>query len=159
VGVRADGDERVVLLSDGSFVRSRVIIVATGVAYRRLGIDPLERLVGRGVFYGATVSEAPSMHGQDAVVVGGGNSAGQAALHLARYARRVTLLVHGATLASSMSEYLLDEIRSTPNIGVKYRVAVVDGRAADEGLTEVEISHLDTGTTEVLPAAGLFALI
>jgi thioredoxin reductase (NADPH) len=153
------GDEHVLQLSDGSAVRSRSVVVATGVDYRRLGIAGLDDLVGRGVFYGATVSEAPAMAGHAAFVVGGGNSAGQAALHLARYARHVTLLVRTADLESSMSEYLIEQLHSTRNIDVRYRVAVVGGNAVDDALAELEIFHLDEGTTEVISATGLFVFI
>ena len=103
-------------MSDGSVVRGRSVVVATGVDYRRLDVPELEALVGRGVFYGAAVSEAPSMTGQQVYVVGGGNSAGQAALHLARYARQVTLLVRGPSLAASMSDYLIAQLEATRNV-------------------------------------------
>jgi thioredoxin reductase (NADPH) len=159
VGLRIEGDERVVALSDGSIVRSRATVVSSGVDYRRLGIPELERLVGRGVFYGATVSEAPAMAGRAAFVVGGGNSAGQAALHLAKFAQHVTILVRTPTLASSMSEYLIEQIHSARNVDVMYNVAVVGGRAVEDSLAEIEISRLDDQTTEVVPAAGLFVLI
>jgi len=159
VGLRAEGGEQVLTLSDGTSVRSRTTVVATGVAYRRLGIPALEELVGRGVYYGAAVTEAPAMAGRPVFVVGGGNSAGQAALHLAKYARHVTLLVRGTSLAASMSDYLIEQIRSTRNVDIVHRATVVGGTAVDESLTEIEMSHLDQGTTEVVPAAGLFLLI
>ncbi len=100
------GPNRVVTLVDGSTVSARTVIIAAGVDYRRLGIPALERLVGVGVFYGAAGVEAPSLAGEEVYVVGGANSAGQAALHLARFAARVTLLVRGESLAASMSNYL-----------------------------------------------------
>jgi thioredoxin reductase (NADPH) len=115
-----DGDLRTVSMSDGSVIRSRSVVIATGVDYRRLGVPALEGLVGRGVFYGAAVAEAPSMTGTQVYVIGGGNSAGQAALHLARYARHVTLLVRGASLAASMSEYLIAQLDATRNVGIRY---------------------------------------
>src|SRR6516164_3550369 len=114
-------------LSDGSVVTARTVIIATGVAYRRLGIPALEGLQGRGVFYGAAVSEAPAMRGRTVFVAGGGNSAGQAALHLAKWARQVTILVRAASLADSMSDYLIREIDAAPNVDVHYRVQVTDG--------------------------------
>ena len=159
VGLRADGADRVVELSDGGQVRGRSVIVATGVDYRRLDVPELEELIGRGVFYGAAVSEAPAMAGQPVFVVGGGNSAGQAALHLAKYARHVTLLVRGPGLAASMSEYLIDQMRNTRNVSIVHRAAVVGGASVDGCLDSLEIEHLDDGRREVLPAAGLFVLI
>ena len=155
-----DGDLRTVSMSDGSVVRARTVVVATGVDYRRLEVPELERLVGRGVFYGAAVSEAPSMAGEDVVVVGGGNSAGQAALHLAKYARHVTLLVRGPSLAASMSEYLISQLDATRNVTIRYRTAVRGGREADQCLAGLVVGDPDGGgEDEELPAAGLFVLI
>jgi thioredoxin reductase (NADPH) len=159
VGLRVEGAEQVLTLSDGTSVRSRATVVATGVDYRRLAIPALEGLVGRGVYYGAAVTEAPAMAGRPVFVVGGGNSAGQAALHLAKYARHVTLLVRGPSLAASMSDYLIEQIRSTRDVDILFRAAVVGGTAVDGSLAEIEISYLDEGTSEVVPAAGLFLLI
>jgi thioredoxin reductase (NADPH) len=104
VGLRAAGPERVASLSDGSEVASRAVILATGVSYRRLGVAGLEALIGAGVFYGAAASEAQAVKGQEVYVVGGANSAGQAAVHLARYASHVTMLVRGSSLAATMSD-------------------------------------------------------
>lgn len=154
-----DGDVHAVTLSDASTVRARSVIVATGVDYRRLGVPGLEALVGRGVFYGAAVAEAPSMAGQPVCVVGGGNSAGQAALHLARYARHVTLLVRGPSLAASMSDYLIGQLRSTRNVTLRYDTTVVDGREEDGLLAAVTVRETHGSATEVLEAAGLFVLI
>ena len=160
VGLSAGQDgERVLDLSDGTSVRSRATVVATGAAYRRLGIPALEELVGRGVYYGAAVTEAPAVAGQPVFVVGGGNSAGQAALHLAKYARQVTLLVRGPNLAASMSDYLIEQIKGARNVDIVDRVAVIGGTAVDDSLAEIEISHLEGGSTEVVPAAGLFLFI
>jgi thioredoxin reductase (NADPH) len=160
MGLSAGEDgERVLALSDGTSVRSRATVVATGAAYRRLGIPALEGLVGRGVYYGAAVTEAPAVAGQPVFVVGGGNSAGQAALHLAKYARQVTLLVRGPSLAASMSDYLIEQIKGARNVDIVDRVAVIGGTAVDDSLAEIEISHLEGGSTEVVPAAGLFLFI
>src|SRR4029077_10499798 len=103
------------------------VVLATGVTYRRLEVPSLEALAGAGVFYGAAVSDARTMEGQDSYVVGGGNSAGQAAIYLSRFARSVTILVRGDTLAASMSSYLRNEIAATPKITVRYHVEVVGG--------------------------------
>ena len=158
-GLEADGDEQRVQLSDGTSARARTTIVATGVDYRRLGIPELEELSGRGVFYGAAVTEARSMTGQPVHVVGGGNSAGQAALHLAKYARHVTLLVRRADVAASMSEYLIEQIRATRNVDIVHNATVTGGRAVDARLTEIEITDGISGTEQWSPCHGLFVLI
>ncbi|MCY4727321.1 FAD-dependent oxidoreductase [Nocardioides sp. STR2] len=156
-----DGDLRTVSMSDGSVIRSRSVVIATGVDYRRLEVPALESLVGRGVFYGAAVAEAPSMAGMEVYVVGGGNSAGQAALHLARYARHVTLLVRGESLAASMSEYLIAQLDATRNVGIRYGTAVLDGREEDGCLAALTLGeqHSGPGGGEEVPAGGLFVLI
>lgn len=161
IALGTDGDLRTVSMSDGSFVRARSVVVATGVDYRRLDVPELEPLVGRGVFYGAAVSEAPSMAGCEVYVVGGGNSAGQAALHLARYARHVTLLVRGPSLAASMSEYLISQLGATRNVAVRYRTAVVGGREEDGCLVGLALGdpHDASVAVEEVPADGLFVLI
>ena len=120
-------------LSDGSVVTARTVIITTGVAYRRLGIPALEDLQGRGVFYGAAVSEAPAMRGRNVFVAGGGNSAGQAALHLAKWAKKVTILVRASSLAASMSDYLIRQIDATPNVDVCYHVQVAGGTGTGGG--------------------------
>jgi thioredoxin reductase (NADPH) len=157
-GLRPDGSELVVRVADGSEVRSRAVVVATGMAYRRLGIPPLDALTGAGVFYGAAASEAKAMKDREVFVVGGANSAGQAAVHLARYAARVTVLVRGRSLADSMSEYLIREIESAPNISVRPRVAVTGG-AGQGRLERLTLTDLESGATETVAAAALFVLI
>ncbi|MCD4535468.1 FAD-dependent oxidoreductase [Nocardioides sp. cx-169] len=155
------GDVHRVGLSDGSEVCARSVVVASGVDYRRLGVPELEELLGRGVFYGAAVSEAPSMTRQGVCVVGGGNSAGQAALHLARYARHVTLLVRGPSLAASMSDYLIGQLEATRNLTIRYHGAVVGGRAVDGCLVALTVADTRPGheAREELEASGLFVLI
>ena len=133
VALERRGDDRVVRLLDGSEVRARAVVIATGIEWRRLGVPRLEALVGSGVFYGAAVSESRAMQDQDVFIVGAGNSAGQAALHLAKHARTVTLLVRGDSFAESMSSYLVRAIESTPNVIVRHRTEVVDG-GGDESL-------------------------
>ena len=157
-GLRAQGRERVVTVAGGDEVRSRAVIIATGVSYRRLGIPSLDGLTGVGVFYGAATSEAKAMKDREVFVVGGANSAGQAAVHLARYATRVTMLVRGQSLAESMSEYLIKEITSTPNIAVRHN-AVVTGGTGTCSLESLTIQDQASGVTETVPAAALFVLI
>jgi thioredoxin reductase (NADPH) len=151
-------DVHVVGLKDGSQIRSRAVIIATGVSYRRLGIGELEALAGAGVFYGASTIEAQAVAGKPVFVVGGGNSAGQAALNLARYAAQVTLLVRSPSLAASMSEYLTREIGNAANVHVRYRSEVAGG-GGDGRLEYLLIRDRDSGRTESQPAAGLFILI
>lgn len=158
-GLGTEGALLTVSMSDGSVVRGRSVVIATGVDYRRLDVPELESLVGRGVFYGAAVSEAPSMTGEQVYVVGGGNSAGQAALHLARYARHVTLLVRGPSLAASMSDYLIAQLEATRNVSIRYHSAVLGGREADGCLAGLTLGDPRGGETEDVPAAGLFVLI
>jgi len=147
-------------LSDGSVLTSRTVIIATGVAYRRLGIPALEDLQGRGVFYGAAVSEAPAMRGRNVFVVGGANSAGQAALHLAKRARKVTILVRANSLAASMSDYLIRQICAAPNIEVCYRVQVADGAGTGAGhLQSLVLEDTASGARRTVPADALFVLI
>ena len=157
-GLRPDGSELVVTVADGSEVRSRAVVVATGMAYRRLGIPALDALTGAGVFYGAAASEARAMKDREVFVVGGANSAGQAAVHLARYAAHVTVLVRGRSLADSMSEYLIREIESAPNIAVRHRVAVTGG-AGQSRLEHLTLTDLESGAAETVDAAALFVLI
>src|SRR5215471_685707 len=157
-GLRAEGSERVVTVAGGDEVRSRAVVVATGVSYRRLGIPSLDALTGVGVFYGAATSEAKATKDREVFVVGGANSAGQAAVHLARYATKVTMLVRSQSLADSMSEYLVKEITSTPNIAVRHDT-VVTGGAGRGRLESLTLLDQASGMTETVPAAAVFVLI
>ena len=139
-------------------VRARAVVLATGAAYRRLGVPSLEALSGSGVYYGASVSEAHALTGLASVVVGGGNSAGQAVLDLARYCRRVTLVVRASDLAVEMSAYLIDAIEAAPNVVVHTSTEVVDCDG-DGRLEQITVRHNATGTKESLPASGLFVMI
>jgi thioredoxin reductase (NADPH) len=125
--LRRQGGELVVVLSDGKEVAGRAVIVATGASYRRLGVPSLEALNGAGVFYGAATTEAQALKGQDVYVVGGANSAGQATMHLSKYASRVTLVVRGRSLEAGMSDYLIRAIEDTDNIRVRLNTRVVGG--------------------------------
>jgi thioredoxin reductase (NADPH) len=134
------------------------VIVATGIAWRSLGVPRLEALAGAGVFYGAAGSETRAMAGRDVFVVGAGNSAGQAALHLARHARQVTLVVRRDNLPHSMSDYLIKEIEATPVITVRLETEVTDGHGGDrlDGLT---LHDRRSGRAEQVAADALFVLI
>jgi thioredoxin reductase (NADPH) len=155
--VRSDGGFSVVL-EGGRSVGAQVVIVATGASYRRLGIPELDGLTGAGVFYGGPVSEAPTFAGKDVYVVGGGNSAGQAALHLARYARNVTVLVRAGSLDASMSRYLIRAVAAAPNVVVRTRVTVAGG-GGGQRLERLVLHDSATGADETVAADGLFVLI
>jgi thioredoxin reductase (NADPH) len=154
----ARGGEHAIGLADGGEVICRAAIIAAGVAYRRLGIPALDRLIGAGVFYGAAGAEAPALAGEAVYVVGGANSAGQAALHLARFAARVTLLVRGEALAAGMSDYLVQQITAAPNVEVRLHTRVVDGRGAHR-LEALVLEDGRTGRREAVAAAAVFVLI
>ena len=158
VSLGCRGAERIVQPAGGHPIRAQAVILAPGIAWRRLGVPRLEALVGSGVFYGAAGAEVRAMAGQDVFVVGAGNSAGQNALHLARYARRVTMLVRGDCLARSMSDYLIREIGATGNITVRLDTEVTDGHGPGrlETLTVCDKRH---GRSADVPASALFVLI
>ena len=158
VALERRGDDRIVRLLDGTELRARAVVIATGIEWRRLGVPSLEALVGSGVFYGAASTEARAMQGQDVFIVGAGNSAGQAALHLAKHARTVTLLVRGDSLAKSMSSYLVRAIEATPNVVVRLRTEVVDG-GGDGSLERITLADRVNGTTEEVSANALFVVI
>jgi thioredoxin reductase (NADPH) len=153
----ARGGEHRVLVADGREVTARAVVLATGVTWRRLGVPRLEALVGAGVFYGAAATEARAMRGRHVCVVGGANSAGQAAAYLSRHVGSVTLLVRGESLAG-MSEYLANELGRTPNVAVRLGVEVVDGEG-DARLEAVTLRHRAGGELERLPASALFVHI
>jgi thioredoxin reductase (NADPH) len=147
-----------VSLSNGRRVSAAAVILATGASYRRLDAPALEALKGAGVFYGAPASEAHALSGKDAYIVGGGNSAGQAALHLARYARRVTLVVRAASLEAGMSHYLVREVEAAPNVEVRAGNAVVGG-GGNGRLQELVLRESATGDEKTVGADALFVLI
>ncbi|CAA9464460.1 MAG: Thioredoxin reductase [uncultured Rubrobacteraceae bacterium] len=157
-GLRRPGEDLVVSLSDGTEVSGRVVVVATGASYRRLNVPELEALNGVGVFYGAATTEAPAMKGREVCVVGGANSAGQAALHLSKYASRVTLLVRGGSLTAGMSDYLVREIEAAENIRVRLNTRVTGGGGAGR-LERLTLEDGPSGSTETVSAAALFVLI
>jgi thioredoxin reductase (NADPH) len=156
--IRVDGDLRIVELADGRTIPARAVVIATGVAYRQLAVPALEALHGIGVHYGSVLSEARTLDGAHACVVGGGNSAGQAALHLSQFAASVTIVVRSQSLAASMSDYLIRSIERTPNITIRYCIEIVDG-GGDGHLEWIEMRDTSTGATERLPTAALFVLI
>jgi thioredoxin reductase (NADPH) len=158
VDVRADGDLRVVELGDGATLATRTVVIATGVAYRTLDVPSLEAFNGVGVHYGSAMSEARAITGEHACVVGGGNSAGQAAMHLAEFAKSVTIVVRSSTLAASMSDYLVKSIERTPNIDIRFETEIVDGGGVGR-LEWLDLEDRTTGAVERVAAAALFVLI
>jgi thioredoxin reductase (NADPH) len=150
--LRADGDHRTVVLADGMEVTARAVVLATGASYQRLGIPPVEALVGAGVFYGGGITEALAMARLQVYVIGAGNSAGQAAIHLAKYADRMAMVVRGGGLAASMSDYLVKTIEATANIDVHLHTTVIDAHGTDR-LEELVLRDAASGRTRTVPAA------
>ncbi|HKA97048.1 MAG TPA: FAD-dependent oxidoreductase [Streptosporangiaceae bacterium] len=157
-GLAARGDRLVVALADDGQVSARAVVLATGVTYRQLDAPGIADLIGSGVFYGSALSEASAVKDQDAFIVGAGNSAGQAAVYLARSARSVTLLVRADNLAKSMSDYLVREIGATPRVRVRLQTEVAAAHGVRR-LTELVLRDRRTGHDETVPAAALFVMI
>lgn len=157
-GIRVDQSYKIVTLDDGSELRSRALLLATGVEARTLGIPGEERLLGASVYYGAAASEAVDYTGCRVVVVGGANSAGQGAMFLSRYAEQVTVLVRGDSLARSMSQYLIDQIEQAPNIAVMPHAEVVSLNG-EERLESLVVRDRATGEESTMPADAMFVFI
>lgn len=157
-GMEISGGRRSLCLSDGRQVAAQSVILATGVSYRRLPATGADEFAGRGVYYGAAATEAPETAGEHAIVVGGANSAGQAAVFLSRHAARVSLVVRGGDLAASMSHYLVEQIRGIPTIDVMLNTEVVACRG-DDHLEEVDLRHRDEGAVETVKSGHVFVFI
>ena len=157
-GVRSEGPYRIVTLADGSELSCHAMMIATGVQWRKLNIPGIERLQGAGVYYGAGSTEALSCRDEDVYVIGGANSAGQAAMNFARYAKNVIMLVRGESLGVTMSQYLIDDIAQTRNIRVEYGMEVVAVHDEDK-LEALSISCGRSGTVDTVPATCLFVFI
>ncbi|OYE02240.1 FAD-dependent oxidoreductase [Nostoc sp. 'Peltigera membranacea cyanobiont' 232] len=157
-GVKLQDPYRVLQLADGSEISCHALLVATGVSYRWLNIPGAEKLAGAGIYYGAAMTEAIACSNEEVYLVGGANSAGQAAMHFSKYASKVIMLVRGESLSSSMSQYLIDQIAATANIQVCTSCSVVEVKG-DEHLEEIAIAHSKTGQTETVPARSLFIFI
>jgi thioredoxin reductase (NADPH) len=153
-----DPATRRIHLDGGEALAARTIILATGVTWRHLGLDGFERLIGRGIFYGAARSEASTTHGLDVHVIGAGNSAGQASMFFANHARTVTIVCRGERLEKSMSQYLVNQIRGKPNIEVQLGAEVVAVHG-DTSLSAVDISERASGTITRHDCGGLFIFI
>lgn len=158
VGFETRGPVRAVLLDGSADIEARAVLVASGVSYRRLDAPGLDGFVGRGVYYGASASEATQTAGEDVYVVGAANSAGQAALNFARYAQKVVLVVRGASLEASMSQYLVSRILATPNVEVRLQAEIVDTRG-DGHLEGITLCDKAGGTVEDVETSWVFIFI
>jgi thioredoxin reductase (NADPH) len=156
--VRVEGPYRIIKLADGSEISCHALMVATGVQWRRLDAVGIDRLQGAGVYYGGGATEALSCKGEMVYVVGGANSAGQAAINFAKYADKVVILVRGDGLAATMSRYLIDQIERTPNIQL-WNHASVGEVHGERRLEEISILCSDTNKTERVPASSMFIFI
>ena len=158
VGLHVDGSYRYVKLSDGAALACHSVLLATGVQWRRLDAPGLDRLQGAGIYYGAASSEAVACENEEVYVVGGANSAGQAAMNFSRYARRVVMLVRGESLASSMSRYLIEQIEKTPNIQVEFNSSVAEAHG-EKRLEAISVRCSTSGEVTIIPASSLFIFI
>jgi thioredoxin reductase (NADPH) len=158
VGVRTEGSYRIMKLADGSEISCHALMIASGVQWRRLEAPGIDRLQGAGAYYGGGSTEALSCKGEDVYVIGGANSAGQAAMNFAKYAERVVMVVRGSSLASTMSQYLIDQIKETPNIQV-WANACVSEVHGEAHLEEISVFCSDTNKIERVPASSMFIFI
>jgi thioredoxin reductase (NADPH) len=158
VGLDVNGSARTVRFADGGAIDAHTVILATGVSYRQLGAPGLDEMTGRGVYYGSTLTEAAACTGQDVYIVGGANSAGQAAVYLAQHAKSVTILCRGSSLERSMSYYLIEQIRATGNISARICTEVIAGEG-DDHLESLTLRDTSTGATETVDAQWLFLFI
>jgi len=158
VGVRTEGSYRIIKLKDESEISCHALMVATGVQWRRLDAPGIDRLQGAGVYYGGGSTEAISCKGEIVYVVGGANSAGQAAMNFSKYAERVVILVRGASLGSTMSQYLIEQIENTPNIQLWTHATVAEAHG-ETHLEEISVLCSDTNKVERVPATSMFIFI
>jgi thioredoxin reductase (NADPH) len=158
LGVRTEGPYRIIKLADGNEISCHALMIATGVQWRKLEAPGIDHLQGAGVYYGGGATEALSCKGEKVYVVGGANSAGQAAMNFAKYAERVVMLVRGDSLASTMSQYLIDQIKETPNIQIWAHASVAEVHG-DTHLEEISVLCTDTSKVERVPASSMFIFI
>ncbi len=157
-GVRVEDPYRFIKLADGSEISCHALILALGVSWKRLDVPGLEELRGAGVYYGAAQTEAIACQGEGVYIIGGANSAGQAAMYFSKYASQVTILVRGESLTKSMSQYLIDQINETPNIKVMVHSSVIEAKG-EISLEAISIANSQTGETQTVPATSLFIFI
>jgi thioredoxin reductase (NADPH) len=158
VGIRTEGSYRIIKLADGLEISCHALMIATGVQWRRLEAPGIDRLQGAGVYYGGGATEALSCKGEQVYIIGGANSAGQAAMNFAKFAERVVILVRGDSLASTMSQYLIDQIKEMPNIQIWAHASVSEVHG-DTRLEEISVLCSDTNKLERVPASSMFIFI
>lgn len=158
VDIRLQGSYRIIKLKDGTELSCHALLIATGVSYKKLDMPGIEHLTGAGVYYGAAMTEALSCKNEDVYIVGGANSAGQAAMYISKYARHVNLLVRGESLATGMSKYLIDQIAATDNIKVHLHSSIVQVHGQTH-LEAITIANLETNEKQTIPTKLLFVLI
>jgi len=158
IGMRTEGSYRIIKLADNSEISCHALMIATGVQWRRLDAPGIDRLQGAGVYYGGGTTEALSCKGETVYVVGGANSAGQAAMNFSKYAGKVVILVRGDSLSSTMSQYLIDQIKETPNIQLWTHASVAEVHG-DTHLEEISVLCSDTNKVERVPAGSMFIFI
>ena len=157
--MRVNGPYRIAKLGDGTEISCHTMLIACGVSYRRLDdVKGIDKLTGAGVYYGASTVEALDYNGHDVFMVGGANSAGQAAIHFSKYAKKVTLLVRSDSLSKKMSQYLIHQINETDNISVWLNSIVTEVRGENK-LESIAITNTQTGEQQIVQAAGLFIFI
>ena len=156
--IRVEDPYRFITLSNGAEISCHALILALGVSWRRLDVPGLDRLTGAGVYYGAAQTEALTCQGEDVYIIGGANSAGQAAMYFSKYASQVTMLVRGESLTKSMSQYLIEQIAETPNITVQPYSSVIEAKG-DTSLEVIAIENAQTGEVQTVPATSLFIFI
>jgi thioredoxin reductase (NADPH) len=156
--VRIEGPYRIVKLGDGAEISCHALLIATGVQWRKLDVPGIDRLHGAGVYYGAAMTEAITCKDEDVYIIGGANSAGQAAMYFSRYARRVVMLVRAGSLSNSMSQYLIDQIKATPNIQVELNSHITEVHGADH-LEAITVHCSVSDETNTVPASSLFIFI
>lgn len=158
VGLRTEGSYRILKMADGNEISCHALMIASGVQWRRLDAPGIDRLQGAGIYYGGGSTEALSCKGETVYIIGGANSAGQAAMNFAKFADRVIILVRGESLSSTMSQYLIEQIERTPNISLWKHASVVEAHG-DSHLEEISVLCSDTKTTERVPASAMFIFI
>ncbi|MCM3871487.1 MAG: FAD-dependent oxidoreductase [Pyrinomonadaceae bacterium] len=156
--VRLEGPYRFLKLADGAELSCHALLVATGVQWRKLEAPGVERLTGAGIYYGAAMTEAISTRDEDVFIVGGANSAGQAAMYFSKYARRVVMLVRGSSLAASMSQYLINQLRQTANVQIEFNSSVVEAHGEDH-LEAISVHCTESNDVNKVPANSLFIMI
>src|SRR6185295_16277826 len=156
--IRLDGPYRLLKLADGAELSCHALLVATGVQWRKLDAPGVERLTGAGIYYGAAMTEAISTRDEDVFIVGGANSAGQAAMYFSKHARRVVVLVRGSSLSASMSQYLINQLQATPNIQIEFNSSIVEAHGTDH-LEAISVHCTVTNEVNKVPANSLFIMI